>query len=943
MAANPPNNPNPNANKQQEDSLKRIQALLDQISKSYSTLGEKSPFAREAQKVVKGFEDADKAVDALEDSLKSVNDRIRESKSSAGDLLQTLQGIVKEINPKAINYTKDFEGGFKKIVNEAKKLQYEEEGINKLSKKELEQLQQKIKQGEKDAKFAAERLLQEKGITKDVDQRTRAYKSLTDDEKAAIAFLNDENSIVGTINDKIKRKIALEEESNKVLGVAGATIDGIEGALSKLGFSKLSSLLGADEAKNKMKSLADQIAKDRQREIDLENEISDIQRKRPKNEKEKKEKEDRLRALKEEKNTLSSQNKEFEGMKGKMAVLTEGAKSMGASLKNALKDPTLLITAFGNELISALTKADKETGELAKSFGTSYASAASLRNELNSIANFSADVNINTGALQKSLLALNKEFGTSTMMSGELLKDFTRMTTVAGYTNEAAAGLSKITVATGTDLSKNTEAILGEAAALNAVNGLALNEKQILEEVAKASAATTLTLGMQPKELAKAVFEAKALGASLQDVENISQQLLQFETSIGNELEAELLTGKQLNLETARLAALNGDLATVAKEVKKQIGDSANFSKMNVIQQEALAKSVGMTREQLAKSLLEQDALQKIGAKDAAQAKEKYDRLVRIYGVEEASKRLGDQKYAQQLASQSVQERFNATVEKLREVFVSIAEPILQIVSPIMDLATTILPLINVVLTPITGAFKFIGESVQFFVGGIKEAFNILTGFLSPLKGIFDFFGKIVKTISPLISILKFVTGALVTMLAIDKARLAINTLLNKEKVIGLATSAREAILNKKSLIPKIGEAAMTAYKNLAAIPIVGIPLAIAAAASAAALGYKFITGNDVVSGGYGKRTLMAPEGAIALNDKDTVIAGTDLGGKNKSKKDETSIPSQSTPSIDLSPLIERMSAVEGVLKQILVKETNIYMDSTKVGTGFAMGTSKVQ
>ena len=187
---------------------------------------------------------------------------------------------------------------------------------------------------------------------------------------------------------------------------------------------------------------------------------------------------------------------------------------------------------------------DKETGELAKAFGTSYANAASLRNELNSVANLSGDVNINTSALQKSLVALNQQFGTSTMMSGELLKDFTRLTEVAGYSADAAAGLSRITVATGTDLSKNTEAILGEAAALNAVNGLALNEKQIVEEVAKASAATTLSLGMQPKELAKAVVESKALGASLQEVEQISQQLLQFESSIGNELEAELLTGK---------------------------------------------------------------------------------------------------------------------------------------------------------------------------------------------------------------------------------------------------------------------------------------------------------------------------------------------------------------------------------------------------------------
>jgi hypothetical protein len=34
---------------------------------------------------------------------------------------------------------------------------------------------------------------------------------------------------------------------------------------------------------------------------------------------------------------------------------------------------------------------------------------------------------------------------------------------------------------------------------------------------------------------------------------------------------------------------------------------------------------------------------------------------------------------------------------------------------------------------------------------------------------------------------------------------------------------------------------------------------------------------NDMVSPGYGERTLFGPEGAIALNNKDTVIAGTNL------------------------------------------------------------------
>ena len=56
--------------------------------------------------------------------------------------------------------------------------------------------------------------------------------------------------------------------------------------------------------------------------------------------------------------------------------------------------------------------------------------------------------------------------------------------------------------------------------------------------------------------------------------------LLNFEQSINAELEAELLTGKQLNLERARAAALNNDMATLAEELKKQNVDLASFGQV---------------------------------------------------------------------------------------------------------------------------------------------------------------------------------------------------------------------------------------------------------------------------------------------------------------------------------------------------------------------------
>ena len=165
-----------------------------------------------------------------------------------------------------------------------------------------------------------------------------------------------------------------------------------------------------------------------------------------------------------------------------------------------------------------------------------------------------------------------------------------------------------------------------------------------------------------------------------------ASQLLQFQSSIESELEAELLTGKDLNLEEARRAALNGDIATLSKEISKNIGTAADFSKMNVLQQEALAKSVGMTREDLAKTLADQEVLTKLKAKEGETAQEAFNRKVKEVGLEEAKKELGDEELANMYAGQNIQEKFVATMEKVKEIFISLAEPLL----PVLEIFTDI-------------------------------------------------------------------------------------------------------------------------------------------------------------------------------------------------------------------------------------------------------------
>ena len=94
--------------------------------------------------------------------------------------------------------------------------------------------------------------------------------------------------------------------------------------------------------------------------------------------------------------------------------------------------------------------------------------------------------------------------------------------------------------------------------------------------------------------------------------------------------------------------------------------------------------------------------------------------------------------------------------------------------------------------------------------------------------------------------------------------------------------------------------------------------------------------GDDVMSeAGYGNRTLLTPKGSIALNNNDTVIAGTNLGGRGRS----------STPQQDNSALLNEMKAMRQEQARANSKPTIVEnsMNGTKFGTSVAMNTYKIQ
>ena len=549
----------------------------------------------------------------------------------------------------------------------------------------------------------------------------------------------------------------------------------------------------------------------------------------------------------------------------KSGTLTQILKGGFGSVLNKTK----LVEAAAVAFFQAIVATDKAIGGLAKGMNMTYSEATLLRKELQSVANTSASAKITADGLGEAMMVVSNELGITGIAADENLVTFQQLHKYAGLTFEELKGVNAITNATGGDLKANTGQILAQATLQGTRLGVALNEKEVLKDISKVSAATTVSLGMSADEIGKAVSVAKALGMELSKVDDIAGSLLDFESSISNELEAELLLGKDLNLEKARTAALNNDLATVAEEIARQAGSAAEFGAMNRIEQEALAAAVGMGREELGQMLFTQEQLVGLSGEEVAlREKQINDLQAKGLSQDQIKAKLAKQSVADLKNQVSVQENLAASVQKLKELFTSIAGPVLAIITPIVDI---LMPAVNV----LGFAFEAIATPINYVVGLFREM-NEYIGSSVPLMAALGAGAYIYLGITQKIAILR--TAAVVK----SKALSFYEALMNAKKTVGLAISETANKIKDKGLMKTIGEAAMSAYASIAKIPFIGPVLGIAAAAAAAALGYKYLNANDMMSpggsgGGYGNRTLMGPEGAIALNNKDTVIAGTNL------------------------------------------------------------------
>lgn len=409
--------------------------------------------------------------------------------------------------------------------------------------------------------------------------------------------------------------------------------------------------------------------------------------------------------LRNAKATAKTQSVGFSGMKA-------GAKALGPAMKAAFGPLAIITTVVSaiKAIIKMMGAASAQTAKFSNNLLVGRESARELRdatfdtvNNYNEIAREAGEVTITQEGLAKTMDAINQKLG----FQINVLQDFgdemganvaeaAMLQQNFGLSAEASSQLFLESVKTGKPLKEMTKEMFGQLGLLSSQEGLTADITGTIEAAAKVSGNLRANFGASTAAIAAGIFNAKRLGFELSSMEGVSSSLLDFQSSIENEMQAELLIGKELNLEKAREAALMGDTETLMKEISAQAGSQEDFLKMNIIQRKALASAVGMEVNELAdmydkrakNDALAKQNLEKVNQLKAAglkiddenfNLKEASLQEIRIAaeaaGKSEAELReiLGDQIYLRK-QEESAQQKFNKAIAQAKEAFASLVD-----------------------------------------------------------------------------------------------------------------------------------------------------------------------------------------------------------------------------------------------------------------------------
>ena len=385
----------------------------------------------------------------------------------------------------------------------------------------------------------------------------------------------------------------------------------------------------------------------------------------------------------------------------KTSVFKAGLKETGKVMKENLLDPAILLGGAFTVLVKiakfffdAMLGASMQTAKFRRDFILTNKEAEQLRQRTFDIAGNAkqyADTQdrilITQPQIVKSLEDINNALGTQIdftkelgAFGKELLVQDAILRDNLQLDEETRAAITKESIRTGKTTEQITKNSLGSVAAVGLQRKILLDNNKILTAASKITGELRSSFKGNVEEIAIGIAKLELMGLTLEQTKKIAGGLLNFEQSIAAEIEAELLTGKDLNLEKARLLAINRKYVELGQEIVNQGITTNELNNMNSVQLDAQAAAYSLTSDELTdivQKTEEYNALTARAAKEGKKVligektslKDIYDQLQKQgAGEKEIVRILGDKIYAEKQA-EDAQMKFNKALDQAKGSF----------------------------------------------------------------------------------------------------------------------------------------------------------------------------------------------------------------------------------------------------------------------------------
>lgn len=377
-----------------------------------------------------------------------------------------------------------------------------------------------------------------------------------------------------------------------------------------------------------------------------------------------------LGQLVDSKDVLDKINKTAADTGSRWAALGAGLSETFKSIGRSLIDPTSIITGLFvviKKIVDLIIQFNQKTFDLAKNLGTTVQEAEQLQSTFVDIANNSRNFGLRSSEVAKTFTELSNTVGYLVPATQEFAEVATLIQKRIGASAENMNSLALQSSLSGKTLEETLNTLNISRNLEGARNKLLLTQRQILEGISKTSNTVLLNFKGNVEALGNAIVRATKLGTTLDTINKQGESLLDFETSIGKEFEAQLLTGRDINLTRARDLALAGKTAELMEELNSQQVTYDSFMSENVIARKAEAAAVGLSVEELTKQLLLQKQANALGAQQGQSLQDRYNELMKtVEGQKLIKQQLTEQEQVD-LRRASIQDKFQSAVEKLQD------------------------------------------------------------------------------------------------------------------------------------------------------------------------------------------------------------------------------------------------------------------------------------